>query len=504
METQISGRLTAHSNVTEDLKTGRSTGRFFGCTLGRSVFSLLLAAVLVLSDALPIPGGLPDTVKADNYPKKGTITFYKYTRLTNINDVAKKDDSYDYFFMAYEYGGSYYAPYTRILDTDNWPVMKVSEIMPHFNTSGGDFQSRTQIRHKKVNPKSGYYGSNGIGLWTQYNGIGEAGDWNKNGINASYTHDKIIPSDFTRYFNVRQSGSGENAKFQIIYVYGLNDSPADHTRFAANDKQIWGSLNYGAMPFMFYKIDSFTYTCINSNYTIGENQVYVADRDLFLREGVKLTIPEGSVLCVKNGPFYVNGEIECYGTILVEDGGIIMPYESTDAGSRIVMKEGGAMIIRKGGKVYAGCPKGSLWTSGDNGWLDMYAGSSIINFGLLIAGQCNFKYGQATLENHKGGAMFLGYTVDNTDENHFVNASVNADLIQRTIAGQTDVRYYFGAGKTNGQVHYGEGTNQTVIKTWDGALTMFANKNGSSGKTVKSYSYDKDGKSTVKTDFSPN
>jgi len=484
---------------------GHKTGKGFGRTLGRSVFALLLSAALVLSDALPIPGGLPDTVKADNYPKKGTITFYKYTRLTNLSDVAKKDDSYDYFFMDYEYNGSYYAPYTRILGDDNWPVMKVDEILPHFNASAGTFYSRTQIRHKKGNPNDSKlkFGNNGICIFTQYNGIGELGDSSKYGISATWEHDRIYPAKGALYFCARQVGSGSNAKFKVVNVCQKNGKVVDWNWFYGNDTKIWGKTDK-ATDFMFYKIDSFTYTCINSNYTIGENQVYVADRDLILKEGVKLTIPEGSVLCVKNGPFYVNGEIECYGTILVEDGGIIMPYESTDAGSRIVLKEGGAMIIRSGGRVYAGCPKGSLWTKGDNGWLDMYAGSSIINFGLLVAGKCNFTYGQATIENHKDGQMYLGYTVSNEGEARFMETSWSGAGSSRSSAYLTSpTASDFGLVKTNGSVHYGKGDNTTVFKIWDGAATTFANKDGSGGQSIKLYSYDKNGKCTVDSAYKP-
>lgn len=382
----------------------KNNGRHLRRTFWRGGVAVLLAAALVVSGVLPVgpPEGLPDTVKAaDKFPSKGTITFYQYTRLTNLNDVAKKDKSFDYFFMAYEYNSSYYAPYTRIVGDDNWPVMKVSELIPHFNTSGGNFYSRTRIRQRKCNPVDPdvIYGTNAIGIFTQYNGIGEAGDSKKYGIDATYENDHIWPSKTARYLSLYQVGSGSDSKFQMIHVCKKNGNVVKWTRLYGNDTKIWGKSNT-ATDFLVYKIDSFTYTCINSNYTIGDNQVYVADKDLFLKEGVKLTIPDGSVLCVKNGPFYVNGEIECSGTILVEDGGIIMPYESTSGGSRIVMKEGGAMIIRSGGRVYAGCPKGSLGTQGDQGWLDMNAGSTIINFGLLVAGQCNFKYGQATIENH--------------------------------------------------------------------------------------------------------
>ena len=234
-----------------------------------------------------------------------------------------------------------------------------------------------------------------------------------------------------------------------------------------------------------------TYTCINADFKLGDNQVYVADEDLFLAEDVKLTIPDGAVLCVKKGPFYVNGEIECYGTILVEDGGSILPYASESSGSRIVMKEGGAMIIRSGGRVYAGCPKDSLGTKKANGWLDMNAGSSIINFGLLVVGQCNFKYGQATIENHKGAAMFLGYAVDNRSK--FLNGTVSGSSTASSL----------GLTKTGGTVHYGKDSNITVIKAWEGGTAGFANKASGGGQTIKLYSYDKDGKCTIYADHKP-
>ena len=59
------------------------------------------------------------------------------------------------------------------------------------------------------------------------------------------------------------------------------------------------------------------------------------------------------------------------------------------------------------------------------------------------------------------------------------------------------------AGKTNGAVYYGVGNNQTVIKVWDGACKNFANKATSAGQTVKLYSYDKDGKCMINSNYSP-
>ena len=486
----------------KQLKTGRSTGRFFGCTLGRSVFSLLLAAVLVLSDALPIPGGLPGQVEAyDRYPSKGTITFYRYTPITSFDQLNPGDEGWRDTFMMYEIGGVWYAPNSKILGTDNWPVGKAAQMLPHFNSEGG-FYSRVKSYVSRWCSGDWWVCKKPL-FFTTKSPNGESAR-----IQGSWEGNKIYPAPDTSLSPFEVSNSRQQSGFYecaFRFIYTVDGERTWGFYLMGDSSKIYGSGGEGRY-FRMYQVNSFTYTCINSNYTIGENQVYVADRDLFLREGVKLTIPEGSVLCVKNGPFYVNGEIECYGTILVEDGGIIMPYESTDAGSRIVMKEGGAMIIRSGGRVYAGCPKGSLWTQGDNGWLDMYAGSSIINFGLLVAGKCNFTYGQATIENHKGARMYLGYSVSNEGEHNFMSTRWPGGGAGTGTAGtlvQNPSESSFGLVKTNGTVHYGKGNNITVVKTWDGASTSFANKDGSGGQSIKMYSYDKNGKCTVNSDYKP-
>ena len=467
----------------KQLKTGRSIGRFFGCTLGRSVFSLLLAAVLVLSDALPIPGGLPDTVKADNYPKKGTITFYKYTRCKTSDEVLQRGN----VMFIYERGGKYWFP-AKVSDINNdasnWKVTS-ADVDFRIDPTADYFITRTKWTTLRIGYSTGnnqYYIEDCFSPWTNVR------------VTSEHLH-----ADTSQYSALEAPAGSSQGWFKPKFVQGvpgkgrtddyyLTKQPANNDWYERIDWPGWGGYS---MEWECYRISNYTYTCINSDYTIGTNQVYVADSDLFLKEGVKLTIPDGSVLCVKNGPFYVNGEIECYGTILVEDGGIIMPYDSTAAGSRIVMKEGGAMIIRSGGRVYAGAPKGSIKTEGDQGWLDMYAGSSIINFGLLIAGQCNFKYGQANLENHKGGNMFLGYSVSNEGESKFMRSALTNDKAES-----------YGLVKTGGTVHYGKDSNKTVLKIWDGAKTLTANKSNSDGQTVKLYSYDKDGKCTVYDNYS--
>ena len=465
----------------------------------RKLGAVFFALVLVVSDALPVPDGLPNTVEAAG-PSKGTVTFYKWTRLRDWEDLDRA-----YVMLISKIGGKYYmAQSLKDINNDlsNW-YLKSIDADPRINPEADEFLTKTcwtNIR-TRLTTFNGKYGSfDGYYMEEYYDDawhwVTHTTEYLKNSTNSATIW---IPYDRT----MGDSGKGFEMRWGTINnnTVWLKPKDADANWPVRLDWHGWTGPD-GCWEVFGRSIKYFT--CINSNYTIGENQVYVADSDLFLKEGVKLTIPDGSVLCVKNGPFYVNGEIECYGTILVEDGGIIMPFESTSGGSRIVMKEGSAMIIRSGGRVYAGCPKGSLGTQGDNGWLDMYAGSSIINFGLFVAGKCNFKYGQATIENHKGGQMYLGYAVSTKGESKFMTTGWygywDSSSGTKVLNPSAD---YFGLEKTGAAVYYGEGNNQTIIKAWDGGKIYFANKASSAGKTVKLYTYDKDGKCKIDSNYSP-
>ena len=457
-----------------------------------------MVAALVISDALPVgPAGLPDTVEAAG-PSKGTITFYRYKQFDSKADfgAAKGYNTNSVLLLNKVDGNWYYMNDLTHCANNAWIASSINADF-RINPDVKEFYSRNKWSNIYLYKRQS----------DDYYQLCQRIDGTRYNVECDYYSPYLyIKSDETSFWRFNQGSQGTG----WFDTWNLNNDDIWHALrqmtgypgYAVSSSCGWGG---SYVEWKIYEITPYYFTCINSNYTIGENQVYVADRDLFLREDVKLTIPDGSVLCVKNGPFYVNGEIECYGTILVEDGGIIMPYDSTSGGSRIVMKEGGAMIIRSGGRVYAGCPKGSLKTQGTSGWLDMYAGSSIINFGLLIAGQCNFKYGQATIENHKGGKMFLGYYVKNEDESHFMNSSRDANILASSISGSTDKSYYYGASYAGGgaTVAYGKGTNQTVLKIWDGALTCLMNKSSDGGETVKKYYYDKDGKCTVDSNYKP-
>lgn len=451
------------------------------------IASLLFFAVFLGGDGRKV---MADGTE-NKQPKTGTITFYTY-KLRTYGDHFFNTASEPYFvstsgILIYEYNGTSYLVKNDLIKDGKWSSYPVDVLGCDYSPGAETFCARQMPPTYDIYKHGYFFAINLVAddlVGYKYQGVGAV----SGGYLGNYSIEKGNGSADNWYRSIWQMPILEDNKLRITY----KTAPicmAGKNSYVSLSSYSGGKTNADGF-WMYHRDNKKIYTCINENFTLGSNQVYVADEDLFLGENVKLTIPDGAVLCVKNGPFYVNGEIECSGTILVEDGGSILPYASEASGSRIVLKEGGAMIIRSGGRVYAGCPKGSLATAGTNGWLDMYAGSTIHNFGLLVAGQCNFKYGLATIETHKGGATYLGYAVDK--KSSFLSGDYSKG------------EYYdMGLTKTNGQVYYGKDSNKTVIKAWEGARTTFANMKSDGGQTVKLYSYDKDGKCTVKNDFKP-
>ena len=468
--------------------------------LCRGAVAVLTAAALVLTGVIPerinLPGteGLPPVVEAAG-PSKGTITFYKYTLIEHAPDLPEK--SFDGMLL-YERGGNWFFP-RKVTDINNsnkhWKTCSV-DCDPRINPDAKEFFSRTKWSDLYLS----YYtfeakGDSFTGYriydddWNQVSHTTEYLEWHKYGAGGTQFH----PSE----------GHG-NTDGMFIGAFVTGNANWVHLRKkAANsnnpERLDWDGYGGDIVYFKIYRITEVKYNCINADYTIGTEsnpQTYIANGasgGLFLKEGVKLTIPAGSVLVVKNGSFYVNGTIDCYGTILVEDGGILTTYDSTSTGGQINLYEGSAMIVRGGGRAYAGCPAGSLGAAA-SGKLSVYPGASIINYGLLVAGRCDFSWkirsgntwrtGSAIVENHKGAAMYLGYAVE--DEKKFLTAAYSGASASA-----------LGLVKTDGFLYLQAGDQKTIFKVWDGAKTEFANNSGT--RSVKLYSYDKDGKCTTKT-----
>ena len=462
-----------------------------------AVAAVTAAVTLAVTITGVLPGeGLQEAVTVEaaeddeSQPKKGTITFYTYTRYESKADLglAAGEVSDPVLFLHKENDNWYFMDSLSTCKDGYWVGKPVNYMI---GADSKEFVSRNKLAKTVIKKRT----------VDSYYEIQEYidGKWYKltytESPNGLYAHE--------RYANCWTMDSYPDALFSTeSYISHLVRPPARWLRsWNGHEGNV---INYNSndgknVNFRIFRITSeLTYNCINENWSIGANQVYTADADLFLYDGVTLTVPEGAVLCVKEGAFFVNGTIDCYGTILVEDGGVILPYDAIyGKGCSIRLRKGGTMIIEEGGRVYAGCPAGQLGTAVD-GWLEMYGGSALVNYGLLVAGRCEFNVsgsGGGTIENHPGGAMFLGYTV--SEPTKFMGETYDASRTKaETLANA------LGLKTTGGYVGYAvDGSATTFLETWEGSV--MATANNTNKRSVKIYAHDKDYKYTEKT-WKPN
>ena len=523
--------------------------------------ALTAAVALAVTVTGVLPGeGLQEAVTVEaaeddeSQPKKGTMEFWQWERVwesitfkeksdttpsgvrTYIDQVYdgnlskfKKPDQWEPILPIFKADGNYYVPTGKLRvangsfkaagikslspfidpDVDSFITRPISDLLEiKYNSSTtGYFQMREST--------SGAYISMEKIMTADYHRIGtlinsaEPSNWNfevdNHGTDWGSLDGTVLTfNKFVFRNDAPWKGGGSWSDYiDPIFINSNFDSWNEGVAFEGTMLRDWYNITeeeWEAMDCELYVASKKYYTCINENWSIGANQVYTADSDLILKDGVTLTVPEGAVLCVKKGAFFVNGIISCYGTILVEDGGIIMPYQASGENGRgcyISLKTGGTMIIEEGGRVYAGCPAGQLGTK-NQGWLDMHEGSTLVNYGLLVAGKCDFNLsgsGGGTIENHPGGAMFLGYTVD--DPTKFMGVTYDASRTKaETLANA------LGLKTTGGYVGYAvDGSATTFLETWEGSA--LATANNTDKRSVKIYARDKDYKYTEKT-WKPN
>ena len=461
--------------------------------LCRGAVAVMTAVVLVLTGVVPeginLPGtkGIPPIVEAADGPSKGKITFYKYTRYNEPKDFPQS--GWKDVIIFNKDGGNYYFMNNLEDCTDGHWLATNTNIDTYINPDAESFISRYKWSNYSIKKCS----TTGVG-------------WQIRGYSDKYSEygyvSCVTPGGKSPFFT---AWSGMHTDWIFSYYNNKGWFGADSLTINNNlthccywkghqGQGVWygfgSNISGDCMSWRVFEISEVTYNCINKDYSIGTEknpQTYIAtggNGGLFLQEGVTLTIPQGSVLVVKDGSFFVNGTINCYGTILVEDGGSLTTYASTSSGANINLYDGGAMIVRSGGRVYAGCPEGSLGAKED-GSMNVYPGAYIINYGLLVAGRCDFEWdsGSAIVENHKGATMYLGYAVE--DGSKFLSTAYSD-------ASATAL----GLVKTNGALYLQTGNTQTVFKVWDGAKTGFGNNIHT--RSLKLYSYDKDGKCTTK------
>jgi len=194
---------------------------------------------------------------------------------------------------------------------------------------------------------------------------------------------------------------------------GFKYNYSDHYFWADEDKD-YDDFS----PFFMWIGKPFTYSALTKDYTVCRStygDVLNFDGEVIIKEGVTLTIEPGAVLSIE-GNIFNNGTIENYGTIIVQSGATVTPFdvEGTQGGSIYLYgnweknygcKNGdwapteGNMIVMAGGKVATDVDCGTFQIHGGN----------LMNWGF-----CSFPMGtvlnDGTITNN--GYMMFGIQVN--------------------------------------------------------------------------------------------
>jgi len=167
-----------------------------------------------------------------------------------------------------------------------------------------------------------------------------------------------------------------------------------------------------------------------------------------------------------------------------------VPFSPSKKGGQLNLK-GGTLIVMPNARAMVGLGKECL-NSTENATCTCTAAndgsqSLIVNHGLLAIGRLELN-DKSTIENHKGGRMFLGYNL-RKDYKKFSGSNVTFDT--STSASALGLESYNGYIKPD---------KTAVVKVYDGGMISYANISSDS-TNVNYYEYDKDGNEKLGSEF---
>ncbi|MDO4733049.1 MAG: hypothetical protein Q4B50_05995 [Bacillota bacterium] len=153
--------------------------------------------------------------------------------------------------------------------------------------------------------------------------------------------------------------------------------------------------------FMVYSVETRTYDVYVDDIDVVDGSTMRVDDKVMLADGDTITVKDGGTLAI-NAELYLNGKIviEEGGTVILNPGARVMPMynKAQDAGSIDVA--GGNLIILEDARLFSDCGKSTINVS---------RGGSIINKGLIVANVLNLT-DHARLLNDDNGIITMGFT----------------------------------------------------------------------------------------------
>ena len=449
-------------------------------------FSALCGVLILAASTFVLKGDTTEATKAQNPDPKKTTTFIEWVRVNNLKDLGETsftgflcyDNKWCTLGSNYNSQGRYQSsswtqqdglwymenrkddPYMDLevgaggtfvtKDTMNAPYFKFKrKDGDNYNSCVYDIQLKPCNKHLYLTSHETHFTDSEDNLTFIRN----------NDVHSKDSDVNIPDSTYKIFYN----RSGARDTFVTTYGSAIN---------SVGDSG-WSKASY----FKVFRAVLKYYSVIDWDAEI--EKTFKIEDDFLLKDGYTLTIPEGCVLTVTSGTFYVNGRIDCKGTLIVQDGATIVPFSPSKGGGEIDLN-GGTLIVMPGGRAMIGLGKDCLNSTSD-AMCDFKAKdgrqSLIVNHGLLAIGCANIN-DKTTIENHKGGRLFLGYNV-----RKYFKKFVGVTYSSSTTASALGLETY------SAHVTPSEGV---VFKAYDGS-NMSIGGYSDGGKKISYYYYDNKG-----------
>ena len=474
----------------------------------KAIAAALIVAVASISmagDSYGWGGGYPDTTPKDQngktYDENHTVTFMEWKRIGNLKSTTGNFVGFlaygDYCSLGTNYDNEAINSSEDFSKQDGWWKMEYKGSDPYVDLDvgvGESFLTKDTMNAPTFiqgyddgdNCDSRRYAirlSDGKYVYTSMRQIDHVHRFHICSDPDYLTF--ISKSDLKKKSESAAKEISDNT-FKIFYnrkyKAGMIDSTdtfvdtRDGNKLVAHGDSGWSD----ASAFKVFRGTEKVYSVID--YDCEVSDILKIEDDFLLKDGYTLTIKEGAIVTVTKGSFFINGTINCEGTLLVQEGAQIVPFSPSDKGGQINLN-GGTLIVMPNARAMVGLGKDCL-NSKNNATCTCTASngrqSLIVNHGLLAIGRLELK-DKSTIENHKGGRMFLGFNLEK-DYVKFAGSDVKFDI--STSASSLGLGGLYGSFNPQ---------STAVIKSYDGGTISYMNP---SSTKVNYYSYDANGNET--------